>query len=140
MLYLIILILVIIILFLIWKGFSGGRAKAEKPPLTPPISQSETRGEAVGGTISQGETGGETNEGICAVAMGKSKEKMENKQRILEFLREKGRASNAEIRELLKVSEKTVCNYMDELEKAGEVRQVGETGKWTYYELKNINP
>lgn len=133
MLYFIILILVITILFLIWKGFLGGRAKRacdhaqrggreNEPPLTPPISQ--------------GEAGGEQNEGICAAAMGKSKEKMENKQKILDFLQKNGRATNSELRELLSVSERTVVDYMDELEKSGQARQVNETGRATHYILK----
>ncbi len=39
--------------------------------------------------------------GICAAAMGTSKEKMENKQKILEFLQKNGKADNSELRELL---------------------------------------
>jgi hypothetical protein len=124
MLYLIILILVIVILFLVWKGFLGKRAV--KPPPTPPIPHSQasegTRGEAV--------------EGICAVAVGRDKVKEENKQKILDFLGQKGRANNTDIRELLGIADRTAVDYMDELEKEGKVRQVGETGRWTHYELK----
>lgn len=105
MLYLIIIILVIIILFLIWKGFLGGRAE-----------------EAV--------------KGICAAAMGQSKEKMENKQRILEFLSKNGKATNVELRELVNVSKKTIVNYTDELEREGKIEQVGETGRFACYKLK----
>jgi len=132
---LILLILVIVILFLVWKLFLDG--KKNKPPLTPPIpDKSGTEGEAVRGTISQGEAGGETNEGICAVATEKSKEKMENKQKILEFLAKNGKAANSELRELLGVSERTIVDYMDELEKDGQARQVNETGRATHYILK----
>lgn len=102
--HLIILILAIVILFLIWKGFLGGRAE-----------------EAV--------------KGICLAAMGKSKEKMKNKQKILDFLQKNGKATNSELRELLGVSERTVVNYMDELEKDGRTRQVNETGRAAHYIL-----
>jgi biotin operon repressor len=137
MLYFIIPILLIIILFLIWKGFLGGRAKANKPPLTPPILIKQGEKEPpLTPPISQGEAGGEQNGGICAVAMGQSREKMENKQKILDFLQKNGKATNSELRELLGVSERTIVDYMDELEKSGQARQVNETGRATHYILK----
>ncbi len=74
--------------------------------------------------------------GICEVAVGRDRAKEENKQKILEFLKQKGKADNTDIRELLGIADRTAVDYMDELEKEGKVKQVGETGRWTYYELK----
>ncbi len=42
-------------------------------------------------------------------------EKEEDKRRILEFLKEKGRVSNNDIEKLLAVSDATVTRYMEEL-------------------------
>jgi len=39
--------------------------------------------------------------------------------------------------ELLGVSDATVVRYMDELEKAGVIRQVGKTGVDAHYEKVN---
>lgn len=75
-------------------------------------------------------------EGICGVVTGRSKIKIENKQKILEFLQKNGKASNSELRELVGVSERTIVDYMDELEKDGKTRQIHETGRSTHYILK----
>ncbi len=62
--------------------------------------------------------------------------KEEDKKKILEFLREKGRVSNNDIEKLVSVSDATVTRYMEELEKEGLVLQVGKMGVSVYYELK----
>lgn len=61
--------------------------------------------------------------------------KQENKERILEYLKERGQAANDDFERLLSVSDATVTNYLNELEAEGAVRQVGSTGKGVYYEL-----
>ncbi|MDP3901740.1 MAG: DeoR family transcriptional regulator [bacterium] len=61
--------------------------------------------------------------------------KQKNKERILEYLKEHGRAANDDFERLLGVSDATVTNYLNELETEGAVRQVGNTGKGVYYEL-----
>jgi predicted HTH transcriptional regulator len=74
--------------------------------------------------------------GVCKYVLGQSGQKERNKQQILAFLKTmNGQASNGEISENLDVSDRTVVRYMDELEAAGEVTQVGETGRGVTYRL-----
>ena len=74
--------------------------------------------------------------GICKVAFGRSDKKRENKNKILELLKEKSEMSNSEIREALGVSPKTAVNYMDELEREEKIEQVGAIGQNVHYRLK----
>ena len=55
---------------------------------------------------------------------------------ILEFMRARGEISNEDIRNLLKVSDSTAVRYMDKLEEAGKVVQVGKAGRFVRYKLK----
>lgn len=79
--------------------------------------------------------------GICATAIGLDAKKRENKEKILELLKKNhstphqatgvdgtGQAglgnkelSNADIREALGISDRSVIRYMDELEREGKV-------------------
>ena len=63
-----------------------------------------------------------------------AQEKEENKQKILKFLDDKDRIANDEIERLLGVSNATAERYLDELEKAGALKQVGRTGRSVFYE------
>lgn len=102
--------------------------------------------------------------GICAAAIGQDARKQDNKERILALLnplsplapatpsvrtdtpplaggdgeRQEGMRglANADIREALQISERSVVRYMDELEKEGRVEQVGNTGRGVIYRLK----
>jgi len=65
-----------------------------------------------------------------------SKKKIENKGKILEFMREKERVTNNDIEKLLVVSDATSTRYLDELEKEGKIEQHGTTGKSVFYTLK----
>ena len=65
-----------------------------------------------------------------------SKKKAENKEKILEFLRENEKVVNNDIEKLLGVSDATATRYLDELEKENKVEQVGVTGSAVYYVLK----
>ncbi|MBI4120286.1 MAG: winged helix-turn-helix transcriptional regulator [Parcubacteria group bacterium] len=78
---------------------------------------------------------GEKVIGICEVAFGRSGKKRENKEKILELLKEKGEMGNSEIREVLGVSRNTVVHYMDELEKDGKIEQIGVAGQSVTYRL-----
>jgi len=74
--------------------------------------------------------------GVCKYVLGQSEDKESNKQQILAFLQTlDGQASNSQISEHLGVSNRTVVRYMNELEAAGEVSQVGETGRGVTYRL-----
>lgn len=72
----------------------------------------------------------------CAPANKQIQEKEKRKQEILKILEQKEKLSNKEIRKQLKISDRTVVKYMDELEKEGKVKQVGKTGKSAYYAMK----
>ncbi len=65
-----------------------------------------------------------------------AKKKVENKKKILEFLRENEKVVNNDIEKLLDVSDATATRYMNELEKEQKVRQIGKTGNAVYYILK----
>ncbi len=65
-----------------------------------------------------------------------SKEKEENKEKILEFLNRNERVTNNDIERLLGVSDATATRYLNELEDEGKVRQVGTTGHAVFYTLK----
>ena len=55
--------------------------------------------------------------------------------KILAALAAQSKLSNQQLRKITKKSNATVFRYMNILEKQGQVRQVGKTGKYTYYEL-----
>lgn len=64
----------------------------------------------------------------------------EKKGKILELLTlrgaqgKKAKITNNDVEKLLGVSDATATRYLDELEKQGKVRQVGERGRFVYYE------
>ncbi len=68
-------------------------------------------------------------------------EKEKRNQKILGLLETKDpnpsdgqrKITNKDIQKLLKVSDSTAVRYLDQLEKAGKVKQVGKTGHHTYY-------
>lgn len=60
--------------------------------------------------------------------------KAENIEKIKKHLESVSKITNDEVQSLLKVSDATATRYLDELEKEGLIKQVGETGKYTYYE------
>lgn len=74
--------------------------------------------------------------GICLAVFGQTARKNVNKEKITAFLREKGEASNEEIRKYLGVSRRSVVRYLDELEREGKAEQVGKTGYTVIYRLK----
>jgi len=61
-----------------------------------------------------------------------SEDKESNKRKILE--NSGGKFINADVENLLSVSDATATRYLDELEKDGKIKQVGRTGKHVYYE------
>lgn len=61
---------------------------------------------------------------------------MDREQKILDFLRTNEQATNDDIQELLDVADSTATRYLDHLEKAGKITQVGDTGRGVHYKLK----
>lgn len=74
--------------------------------------------------------------GICATALDQTIRKSANKEKILVLLAERGEFSNADIHEALGFSERSVVRYMEELERAGKVEQIGNTGRAVTYRLR----
>ena len=72
-------------------------------------------------------------------------EKRENKLKILEELHirksqgKEARITNDEAQAMLGVSDATAERYLDELEKAGLIRQIGKTGQNVFYVLVNAS-
>jgi len=60
--------------------------------------------------------------------------KQERKDKILEYISQRGRVANNDVEKLVGVSDTTAERYLDELEKEGKIRQVGKTGRFVYYE------
>ena len=63
-----------------------------------------------------------------------AREKKRGKEAILEILKTQSPLTNNQIEQLLGVSDATATRYLEELEKEGRVRQVGQTGSGVYYE------
>ena len=78
----------------------------------------------------------EATVGICAAALDQTVRKNANKEKALEFIREKGNANNEEIRAHLGVSRRSAVRYLDALEKEGKIEQVGDSGRGVTYRLK----
>ncbi len=63
-----------------------------------------------------------------------AEKKQEHKQKILELLCQKERIANDDVEGLLSVSDATATRYLDDLEKEGKIRQIGDRGGYVYYE------
>ena len=63
------------------------------------------------------------------------REKRENLTAILEYLKTHDRVSNNEVERLLGVSDATAERYLDELQKAEFIEQVGDSGRGVYYTI-----
>lgn len=59
--------------------------------------------------------------------------KLQNLKKIEAFIADKGKFTNDDLESLLGVSNTTVGRYLEELEQAGKIKQVGETGRSVYY-------
>lgn len=55
-------------------------------------------------------------------------------EKVFQRITYKGRVTHEEIQKLLRVSSATATRYLDQLEKQGQIRQVGKTGQSVYYE------
>ena len=62
--------------------------------------------------------------------------KAENLKRAMEFIDRAGRFTNDDLQAHLKVSNTTVGRYLQDMERAGTIQQVGNTGKNVYYTKK----
>lgn len=62
-----------------------------------------------------------------------SKDKFENLKKIMAMFDGKEKIANDDVEKALGVSDATAERYLNELEKEGLIKQVGETGKYVYY-------
>ena len=67
------------------------------------------------------------------------REKEENLKKILTAFAEasasQGKLSNDDVQKLLGVSDATATRYLEELERSGQIRQIGRTGRSVTYTL-----
>ena len=73
-------------------------------------------------------------EGIILYQEKMATKKQEYKDKILDLIKEKGRASNKDIKNYLLVSESSATRYAEELEKEGKIKQTGKVGRNVFYE------
>ncbi len=67
---------------------------------------------------------------------GQIKEKAENKEKVMQLVRERGRVQNDDVERLVGVSNATAERYLNELEKEGKLTQHGAIGHTVFYTLK----
>ena len=67
-----------------------------------------------------------------------AEKKKENLEKMSAFFAGQGRAANDDIEKLLGVSDATAIRYLDELEKEGFIRQVGQTANTSITKTYNI--
>ena len=56
--------------------------------------------------------------------------------RILEVISEKGEISNNDVQKIFGVSDATATRYLDKLEKADRIEQIGVIGRGVIYKIK----
>jgi len=63
-------------------------------------------------------------------------QKLENIRKIKDLIEKKGKITNNEVEQLLKISDSSATRYLDILEKEGFIEQVGSEGRSVFYEKK----
>lgn len=79
---------------------------------------------------------GEEFAGVCEAMLESRAKKERNKTRIMELLKTGQNIDNAAVRAELKVSRSSAGRYLEELEAAGQIEQIGEVGRTVGYRLK----
>lgn len=64
------------------------------------------------------------------------RQKSENKDKVLAFVQKNGKVKNADVEKMLGVSDATAERYLNELEKAGKIKQHGVIGQNVFYTPK----
>ena len=72
---------------------------------------------------------------IPGVVGEQASKRTENIKKLREHLQGKDSITNNDIERLLGVSDATATRYLDELEKAGLIEQIGTEGKGVYYKI-----
>jgi Fic family protein len=74
-------------------------------------------------------------EGSRVINPEMARQKRENLKKVLELVKTKGQISNDDVEKSLGVSDATATNYLSELEKQGQLAQVGQSGRFVRYRL-----
>ena len=74
------------------------------------------------------------SEKVSELVKKQAVEKEKNMQRILKLLEGNNKATNDDVEKLLGVSNATAERYLNELEKEGVLRQIGDTGRNVFYQ------
>jgi predicted HTH transcriptional regulator len=77
---------------------------------------------------------GRKGKGLKEMNEEQAREKKENVKKVLDYFSGRERVSNNDIENLLGISDATAERYLQELEKQGRIKQVGEAGKYVYYQ------
>jgi Fic family protein len=72
---------------------------------------------------------------VKAINNQAAEQKSKNMEKVRALARERGKIANDDVEKLLGVSNATAERYLNELEKNGELKQVGTTGRNVYYEI-----
>lgn len=73
-------------------------------------------------------------EADAGLITAQKREKEENLQKVMDLFTTREQVANNDIEAALGVSDATATNYLEELEQAGKIRQVGAEGRGVYYE------
>lgn len=76
------------------------------------------------------------NDDIASYVQNQQSEKQKRKDRILVMIREKGNVSNNDVETAFSVSDASATNYLQELEREGQIEQVGGRGRFVSYQIK----
>ncbi len=74
--------------------------------------------------------------GIASYVQNQQTDKLARKAKILEILRGRDSVTNDDIEKALGVSDASVTNYLQELEREGKIEQIGERGRFVSYKLR----
>ena len=121
-------------------GGDGVSLVPESTEIPPQNEQSAKANLSVNGAISEPPSSSEAVSNPLFALLQKCKEviagrKQKRLDKIVEMLISKEKVSNRDVCKALRVSDSTAVRYLNELEKQGRVKQVGKTGRDSFYQL-----
>jgi len=78
----------------------------------------------------------ENGEDMNKTAQNLHKAKEDKKERVIAYLKTRETITNNDVEDLLEVSDVTAYRYLEELEKEGQIQQIGKTGRAVKYQLR----
>lgn len=70
---------------------------------------------------------------VVSYSEKRKEEKRKNKKEIIKMFDDDSQLSNREVAKKLGISRSSAFRYLEELEKAGKIKQVGDHGRFVYY-------